>query len=169
MSSRARWAKSKENSGPSKANWAIWEWGASDLQRKAARVQADAARRDQETLARQIEAELSASLAQGDAARGAVGTAEKAVASAEEAYRVTDAAVQAGLQLLLVHQRAVAGAAADHADAQFFHLRRRLGRGVGARRGSGKSARGGHGDQGSDRVGHRHRRAIMPSAPDRAA
>ena len=53
-----------------KANWAIWEWGASNLLRKAAAVQADAARRDQEMLARQIEAELSASLAQGDAARG---------------------------------------------------------------------------------------------------
>jgi outer membrane protein len=79
-----------------KATWAIWEWGASNLQRQAAALQADAARRDQEVLARQIEAELTASLAQGDAARGAVETAEKAVASAEEAYRVTDAALKAG-------------------------------------------------------------------------
>ncbi|HVV49313.1 MAG TPA: TolC family protein, partial [Polyangia bacterium] len=79
-----------------KASWAIWEWGASELQRKAAAIQADAARRDQEMLARQIEAELSASLAQGDAARGAVDSADKAVASAEEAYRVTDAALKAG-------------------------------------------------------------------------
>ncbi|HXT97348.1 MAG TPA: TolC family protein [Polyangia bacterium] len=79
-----------------KATWAVWEWGASNLQRKAAALQADAARRDQDVLARQIEAELTASLAQGDAARGAVDTAEKAVASAEEAYRVTDAALKAG-------------------------------------------------------------------------
>jgi outer membrane protein TolC len=81
-----------------KANWAIWEWGASELQRKAAAIQADAAERDRDALERQIEAELTASLAQGDAARGAVGSAEKAVASAEEAYRVTDAAVKAGTQ-----------------------------------------------------------------------
>ena len=81
-----------------KANWAIWEWGATELQRKAAAIQADAAERDRDALERQIEADLTASLAQGDAARGAVGSAEKAVASAEEAYRVTDAAVKAGTQ-----------------------------------------------------------------------
>ncbi len=81
-----------------KASWAIWEWGASDLARRAAVAQADAARRDRDTLERQIESELTSSLAQGEAARGAVGSAEKAVASAEEAYRVTDASVKAGAQ-----------------------------------------------------------------------
>jgi outer membrane protein len=79
-----------------KASWAIWEWGATDLQRRAANAQAEAARRDRDMLERQIESELTASLAQGDAARGAVGSAEKAVASAQEAYRVTDAALKAG-------------------------------------------------------------------------
>ena len=79
-----------------KASWAIWEWGASELQRKAAVIQAEAAQRDRDMVERQIESELSASLAQGEAARGAVGSAEKAVASAEEAYRVTDASVKAG-------------------------------------------------------------------------
>ena len=79
-----------------KASWAIWEWGASDLARRAAVAQADAARRDRDMMERQIESELTASLAQGEAARGAVGSAEKAVASAEEAYRVTDASVKAG-------------------------------------------------------------------------
>jgi outer membrane protein TolC len=79
-----------------KFSWAVWEWGATNLQRKAAQVQAAAARRDGEMLARQIEAELTSSLAQGDAARGAVDSAEKAVASAQEAYRVTDAALKAG-------------------------------------------------------------------------
>jgi outer membrane protein len=105
-----------------KANWAIWEWGASDLQRKAAAVQADAARRDQEMLARQIEAELGASLAQGDAARGAVGTAEKAVASAEEAYRVTDAALKAGTATttdLLESQSALSQARLNLTRAQY--------------------------------------------------
>jgi len=105
-----------------KANWAIWEWGASDLQRKAAAVQADAARRDQEMLARQIEAELGASLAQGDAARGAVGTAEKAVASAEEAYRVTDASLKAGTATttdLLESQSALSQARLNLTRAQY--------------------------------------------------
>jgi outer membrane protein len=81
-----------------KASWAIWEWGATELQRKAAALQADAAERNRDALERQIESELTASLAQGEAARGAVGSAEKAVASAEEAYRVTDASVKAGTQ-----------------------------------------------------------------------
>ncbi|MES1207591.1 MAG: TolC family protein [Pseudomonadota bacterium] len=81
-----------------KANWAIWEWGATELQRKSAAIQAEAAQRDREMLERQIESELTASLAQGDAARGAVGSAGQAVASAEEAYRVTDASVKAGTQ-----------------------------------------------------------------------
>ncbi|MFL5304341.1 MAG: TolC family protein [Polyangia bacterium] len=81
-----------------KANWAIWEWGATTLQRKAAVIQAEAAQHDREMLERQIESELTASLAQGDAARGAVGSAGQAVASAEEAYRVTDASVKAGTQ-----------------------------------------------------------------------
>jgi outer membrane protein len=105
-----------------KANWNIWEWGASDLQRRAAAVQADAARRDQEMLARQIEAELSTSLAQGDAARGAVGTAEKAVASAEEAYRVTDAALKAGTATttdLLESQSALSQARLNLTRAQY--------------------------------------------------
>ncbi len=105
-----------------KASWAIWEWGASNLQRKAAAVQADAARRDQEMLARQIEAELGASLAQGDAARGAVGTAEKAVASAEEAYRVTDAALKAGTATttdLLESQSALSQARLNLTRAQY--------------------------------------------------
>jgi outer membrane protein len=105
-----------------KASWAIWEWGASDLQRKAAHVLADAARRDQEMLARQIEAELGASLAQGDAARGAVGTAEKAVASAEEAYRVTDAALKAGTATttdLLESQSALSQARLNLTRAQY--------------------------------------------------
>jgi len=79
-----------------KANWAIWEWGATDMQRRAAQAQHAAAERDRETLERQIEAELTASLADDEAARGAVGSAETAVTSAEEAYRVTQAAVNAG-------------------------------------------------------------------------
>jgi outer membrane protein len=105
-----------------KAQWAIWEWGAGEHQRQAALALADAARRDREMLERQIEAELSASLAQGDAARGAVDSAGKAVASAEEAYRVTDAALKAGAATttdLLESQAALTQARLNLTRAQY--------------------------------------------------
>jgi outer membrane protein len=79
-----------------KADWSIWEWGASEHLRRAAAADAAAARRDLEATQRQVESDLAASLAQGDAARGAVDAAEKAIASAEEAFRVTQAQVKAG-------------------------------------------------------------------------
>jgi outer membrane protein TolC len=105
-----------------KAQWAIWEWGAGEHQRQAALAVADAARRDREMLERQIEAELSSSLAQGDAARGAVDSAGKAVASAEEAYRVTDAALKAGAATttdLLESQAALTQARLNLTRAQY--------------------------------------------------
>jgi outer membrane protein len=105
-----------------KAQWAIWEWGASLHQQRAAEAQAEAARRDREMLERQIEAELAASLAQGTAARGAVDSAEKAVASAEEAYRVTDAALKAGTATttdLLESQAALTQARLNLTRAQY--------------------------------------------------
>ena len=79
-----------------KAQWAIWEWGASEHLRHAAEADALAARRDLEATERQVESDLSISLALGEAARGAVDAAEKAIASAEEAFRVTEAQVKAG-------------------------------------------------------------------------
>ena len=79
-----------------RADWAIWEWGATEHLRRAAGADAQAARRDLEATERQVESDLSISLAQGDAARGAVDAAEKAIASAEEAFRVTGAQVKAG-------------------------------------------------------------------------
>ena len=79
-----------------KADWSIWEWGASEHLRRAAAADAAAARRDLEATERQIESDLAASLAQGDAARGAVDAAEKAITSADEAFRVTQAQVKAG-------------------------------------------------------------------------
>jgi len=79
-----------------KAEWSIWEWGASNALRRAAVADAAAARRDLEATERQIESDLAISLAQGDSARGAVDAAEKAIASAEEAFRVTQAQLKAG-------------------------------------------------------------------------
>jgi outer membrane protein len=79
-----------------KAQWAIWEWGASNRLRHAADADANAAHRDLEAADRQIESDLATSLALGDAARGAVEAAEAAITSAEEAFRVTQAQVKAG-------------------------------------------------------------------------
>lgn len=79
-----------------KADWSIWEWGASEHLRRAAAADAAAARRDLEATERQVESDLASALAQGDAARGAVDAAEKAITSAEEAFRVTQAQVKAG-------------------------------------------------------------------------
>jgi len=79
-----------------KADWNIWEWGASEHGRRAAKAQAAAARQDAEAVDRQVEAEVVSAVADGDAARGAVQAAEEAIASAEEAYRVTDAQTKAG-------------------------------------------------------------------------
>jgi outer membrane protein len=79
-----------------KAEWGIWEWGATEHARRAAVAQAAAARHDAEGLDRQIEAEVVGAVAEGDAARGAVQAAEEAIASAEEAFRVTEAQAKAG-------------------------------------------------------------------------
>ena len=79
-----------------KAEWSIWEWGAREHLRRAALAEAAAARRDLEATERQIESDLAISLARGDAARGEVEAAETAIASAEEAFRVTQAQVKAG-------------------------------------------------------------------------
>jgi len=79
-----------------KAEWSIWEWGASEHLRRAALADAAAARRDLEATERLIESDLAISLARGDEARGAIVAAEKTIASAEEAFRETQAQVKAG-------------------------------------------------------------------------
>ena len=79
-----------------KADWNIWEWGATEHARLAAKAQAAAARQDAEAVDRQVEAEVVSAVADGDAARGAVQAAEEAITSAEEAYRVTEAQTKAG-------------------------------------------------------------------------
>jgi outer membrane protein TolC len=79
-----------------KAQWAVWEWGASNQLRRAALLQADAAREDAEAWRRQIETEIVSQLSQAQVARGAVQAADAAMASAEEAYRVTNAQLKSG-------------------------------------------------------------------------
>jgi outer membrane protein TolC len=79
-----------------KASWPIWEWGASAAAHRAAAAQADAAQDDVATTRRQVQVEVAQRGAELDAAEGAVTVAEQTIASAEEAYRVTDALVRAG-------------------------------------------------------------------------
>lgn len=79
-----------------RAGWAIWEWGASWFAREAAKEQAEAARFGVEAERRQIGVEVQSRLEQSQAAASAVDVANKTIASAEEAWRVTDAQVRAG-------------------------------------------------------------------------
>jgi outer membrane protein len=79
-----------------KAEWPIWEWGASWNAQKAAAARAEAAHSDVETERRQVLLDVVTRSAQLEARSSAVGVAEQTIASAEEAYRVTDVRVHAG-------------------------------------------------------------------------
>jgi outer membrane protein TolC len=79
-----------------KATWPIWEWGASYNARRAAAAQAQALQSDVENERRQVRVEVASRSAQLESAKSAVQLAQETIASAEEAYRVTDALVRAG-------------------------------------------------------------------------
>jgi outer membrane protein TolC len=119
------------------AKWAIWEWGASWAAYRASEAQARAAAFDLENQKLQIRAEVTSGMAQLDAAASAISVAEEATTSAKEAYRVTDAQVQAGTATttdLLEAQSALTQARLNHLRAQYelaiarVNLRRALGR-----------------------------------------
>ena len=120
-----------------KAQWAIWEWGASYAAYRASQAQARAAAFDLENQKQQIRAEVTSGMAQLDAAASAISVAEQTIASAEEAYRVTDAQLQAGTATttdLLEAQSALTQARLNYLRAQYelaisrVNLRRALGR-----------------------------------------
>jgi outer membrane protein TolC len=79
-----------------KASWAIWEWGASFFQARAAAHLAEAAAIDLENQRRTVGVEVQNAIAQSEAAAVSVGVAEKTIASAQEAFRVEQALVNAG-------------------------------------------------------------------------
>jgi outer membrane protein TolC len=79
-----------------KATWNVWEWGASYFQARAAQRQADASQVDLQNQKRQVAVEVKNTAAQAEAAGVAVDVARTAISSAQEAYRVTQALVQAG-------------------------------------------------------------------------
>ena len=119
------------------AKWAIWEWGASYAAYRASQAQARAAAFDLENQKQQIRAEVTSTMAQLDAAASAISVAEQAITSAQEAYRVTDAQLQAGTATttdLLEAQSALPQARLNYLRAQYelaisrVNLKRALGR-----------------------------------------
>ena len=79
-----------------KADWAIWEWGASYAAKEAAAAEARAAARDVVGVKRRVLNEVAGRKAELGAASSAIELAKQTITSAEEAYRVTGAQVRAG-------------------------------------------------------------------------
>jgi outer membrane protein len=79
-----------------KADWAIWEWGASYAAKEAAAAEARAAARDAEGARRRALNDVAGRKAELGAATSVVALAQQTIASAQEAYRVTEAQVRAG-------------------------------------------------------------------------
>ena len=77
--------------------WPFWTWGSQFYAAKSAERQADAAEALSQDARRQAAYDVSSKYAQLQAQFVAVQVAETAIASAEEAYRVTDAQVRAGI------------------------------------------------------------------------
>ncbi|HEX8952881.1 MAG TPA: TolC family protein [Polyangia bacterium] len=79
-----------------RASWNIWEWGATFFQARAAARQAEASALERDNEKRQVALEVQNSAEQTKAAAVVVDVAQQAIGSAREAYRVTQALVQAG-------------------------------------------------------------------------
>jgi len=78
-------------------NWPFWTWGTQYYAAKSAEHQADAADALSQDARRQAAFDVSSRYVQLKAQFVAVDVAETAIKSAEEAYRVTDAQVRAGI------------------------------------------------------------------------
>jgi len=78
------------------ASWAFWLWGSQWYAHRSAVHQANAARLMTGDADRQVRGEVSGRLDQLRAATSAIDVAKTALASAEEAYRVTSELVKAG-------------------------------------------------------------------------
>ena len=78
-------------------NWPFWSWGTQFYAAKSAERQADAADALSQDARRQAAYDVSSRYVQLKAQFVAVQVAETAIKSAEEAYRVTDAQVRAGI------------------------------------------------------------------------
>jgi len=80
-----------------KGSWPIFTWGADWYAYRAASANAEAAALSAEDQARNVRIDASGKLTRLRASRSAVDLANAAIASATEAYRVTDAQVKAGV------------------------------------------------------------------------
>jgi outer membrane protein len=78
------------------ASWPIWEWGATWFAHRSAAHHATAARLQAEDTRRQVSVDATNKLETAKAAGAAVEVAQATIASAEEAYRVTEALVKVG-------------------------------------------------------------------------
>lgn len=104
------------------ANWPFWTWGTRWYSAQSAQRQADAAGSQLQGTRKQVAYDVSSKLSQLDAQFVVVQVAETAVASAEEAYRVTSAQVSAGTATttdLLDAQSALTTAKLNLARAQY--------------------------------------------------
>lgn len=79
-----------------KAQWAVWEWGATFFNHRAAAHLATAASLAADDQRRQVSVDASNKLELASASKAALEVAQATIAAAEEAYRVTDALVKAG-------------------------------------------------------------------------
>ena len=105
-----------------KASWALWEWGASWYAQRASMRQAEAEAFDLAAQKRSVTVDAVTKLDEAEAATAAVEVALETIASAEEAYRVTRALVQAGTATttdLLDAQAALTTARLNLARAQY--------------------------------------------------
>lgn len=80
-----------------KATWQIFDWGADYYAYQASSAQAEAAAKAAEDQARNVRIDAAQRLAHLRAAMSAVEVAKTAIASATEAYRVTNVQVKAGV------------------------------------------------------------------------
>jgi outer membrane protein TolC len=105
-----------------KARWTPWEWGAGWYADRAAVRQAEAAHLDEQAEQQRVSAEVERALVEARATGNAVEVARAAITSAEEAYRVTHALVQAGSATttdLLDAQSALTGARLNLTRAEY--------------------------------------------------
>ncbi len=105
-----------------KLDWPIFEWGSSYYAQRAAREQAEAAKYQLQGERRLIGVQVANDLAVAQDAASAVDLAEQTIASAEEAYRVTEALLKAGTATttdVLSAQAALTQARLNRVTAQY--------------------------------------------------
>jgi outer membrane protein TolC len=112
-----------------KAGWQVWDWGARWYQSRAAEHQANAAAALAEDARRRVQLDVAARHASVRATGAALETGRTAVASAEEAYRVTTVLLAAGSANttdLLDAQSALTQARLTFARARFEYALARM-------------------------------------------